>query len=271
MDAEIQGDQAVKSDLLKILNTEMKDFAAHNGVAIYKVYIALIDYLIGWLDVTGRPVEGWAFSEAQNKSFKSMASKVIQIIGMAMINGKWSDPFGDIFMEYLGNKDLRGQCFTPESVSNLCAKITMEDAIKESVRIDCGKFKNMIITSDPACGSGRMLLAAARYMVLNRNDYIYCIGEDVDTTCVKQTAINMALHGCYGEVICHDTLKDPDGLRFGYIVNEILYPDRHNRPTVRYSENPDDFIGINFWKSKITRKPITHEVVKPVQLSLFEL
>jgi signal transduction histidine kinase len=48
MDAEIQGDQAVKSDLLKILNTEMKDFAAHNGVAIYKVYIALIDYLIGW-------------------------------------------------------------------------------------------------------------------------------------------------------------------------------------------------------------------------------
>lgn len=248
----------------------MQDFSQRNGVSIYKVYVALIDYIVGWMDVTGRPVEGWMFFENQNKCFYSMASKVIQIAGMAMIADSWQDPFGDLFMQYLGNKDLRGQCFTPESVANLCAKITMDEALKKKQRSDCGGFGMMITANDPSCGSGRMLLAASRHMEIKHNEYIYCIGEDIDTTCVKQTAINMALHGCYGEVICHDTIRNPDSLRFGYIVNEFLYPDRHNRPSIRYSETAEDFVGVQFWKS-MARPNTAKETFKPVQLSLFEL
>ena len=259
------------TDYLKELHNDMQTFAQRNGVAIYKVYTSLVDYIAGWMDVTGRPVEGWMFTAEQNKCFHSMLRKVIQAAGTAMIADSWRDPFGDIFMEYLGNKDMRGQCFTPEGMANLCARITMDEAMKKPMRMDCGIFENMIIANDPACGSGRMLLAAARHMELSHNEYIYCIGEDIDTTCVKQTAINLALHGCYGEVICHDTLKSPDGLRFGYIVNEMLYPDRHNRPSLRFSDNPADFVGIRFWDSQRGTPNTAQEPKKPVQLTLFDL
>ena len=259
------------TDYLKLLHDDMQSFAVKNGIAMYKVYTSLVDYMVGWLDITGKPVEGWQFNSDQNKLFHQMTKKVLQTVGSAIIVDGWRDPFGDIFMEYLGNKDLRGQCFTPENIANLCTRIIMDEALRKPERIDCGIFKNMIITNDPACGSGRMLLAAARYMELQHNEYIYCIGEDIDTTCVKQTAINLALHGCYGEVVCHDTLKNPDGLRFGYIVNEMLYPDRHNRPSLRFSDNPDDFVGIRFWNSQRGKPNKAKEPKKLVQLTLFDL
>jgi type I restriction enzyme M protein len=160
----------------------------------------------------------------------------------------WCDPFGDIFMQYLANKDLRGQCFTPDGVANLCARI-----------LDTFVGIKQVI-NDPACGSGRMLLAAAK-LAEKRGEHIYVIGEDIDSVCVKQTAINLALHGIYGEVVCHDTLKDPDGIRFGYIVNELIYPDRLGRPSLRFSKDAGDFVCTKFWRCK--------RRAEPVQLTLF--
>lgn len=248
-------------DYLKLLHSDMVAFAEKNGIDNYRVYTSLIDYMSGWLDITGKPVEGWQFDSEKNKQFHEMAKKVIQHVGTAMIADSWADPFGDIFMQYLGNKDLRGQCFTPDGAANLCARIALDASLME--RKDCGIFSNMIVVDDPSCGSGRMLVSAARYMELQKNEYIYCVGEDIDTTCVKQTAINLSLHGCYGEVVCHDSLKQPDSIRFGYIVNEALYPDRHNRPSIRYCDDPNEFAVSRLWKSK--KKKI------PKQLSLFDL
>lgn len=247
---------------IKQLHNEMKTFSAKNGVEIYKVYTSLIDYMSGWMDVSGHPVDGWRYGKEQNAEFHKMMKLVIQAVGMAMMADSWRDPFGDIFMEYLGNKDLRGQCFTPEAAANLCARITMDET--PHAKQPCGIFEDRIVASDPACGSGRMLLAAARYMELQRGENIYCIGEDIDTTCVKQTAINLALHGCYGEVVCHDTLKNPDTMRFGYIVNEGIYPDRMGQPNIRYSETPGEFVVTSLWHSAKPKR-------QPVQLTLFDL
>ena len=78
---------------------------------------------------------------------------------------------------------------------------------------------------------------------------MYAIGEDIDAICVKQTAVNLAIHGYYGEVVCHDTLKEPDTVRFGYIINEGLFLfGRRGLPNVRYSCNTDDFISPKLWQ-----------------------
>ena len=77
------------TDYLKELHNDMQTFAQRNGVDIYKVYTSLGDYIAGWMDVTGKPVEGWTFTAEQNKCFHSMLRKVIQAAGTAMIADSW--------------------------------------------------------------------------------------------------------------------------------------------------------------------------------------
>jgi hypothetical protein len=55
--------------------------------------------------------------------------------------------------------------------------------------------------SDPCCGSGRMLIAAAE---LQPNWHF--VGQDVDFRCTQMTAINLALRNNYAHVICGNSL-----------------------------------------------------------------
>ena len=48
------------------------------------------------------------------------------------------------------------------------------------------------------------------------------VGEDIDGICCKMAAVNLAVHGCFGEVIRHDSIGEQNALRYGYIVNETL-------------------------------------------------
>ena len=54
---------------------------------------------------------------------------------------------------------------------------------------------------DPACGSGRMLLAVAQ-----RHRNWEFVGQDVDLRCVQITALNLAFRNLYGYVIWGNTL-----------------------------------------------------------------
>src|SRR5688572_23960203 len=54
---------------------------------------------------------------------------------------------------------------------------------------------------DPACGSGRTLLAAGK--VNPRRTFV---GQDRDPRCVHMAAINLALYGLHGRVIQGNTL-----------------------------------------------------------------
>ena len=56
---------------------------------------------------------------------------------------------------------------------------------------------------DPACGSGRMLLAAAK---VNRFAKFY--GADVDANCAKMAVINLCLNNMYGEIAWMNTLTN---------------------------------------------------------------
>ena len=101
------------------------------------------------------------------------------------------DILGDLFQGAITFGE-NGQFLTPDSICELMAQLSGAE----------GKT-----VCDPCCGSGRMLLAAAR---LNRDREF--IGQDVDLRCVRMTAINLALRGLYGYVIWGDSLKQEQRL-----------------------------------------------------------
>lgn len=56
---------------------------------------------------------------------------------------------------------------------------------------------------DPTCGSGRMLLAAAKI-----NRYMRFYGADLDITCCKMALINTLLNSLQGEIAHMNTLSN---------------------------------------------------------------
>ena len=106
------------------------------------------------------------------------------------------DVFGDFFMEHISHGH-NGQFFTPESICGLMARLTGEEEDKTAV----ANRRTRIL--DCACGSGRILMAAARE---NRNATFY--GADVDRNCAMMCVINMCLNGMLGEVAWMNSLSN---------------------------------------------------------------
>jgi hypothetical protein len=117
---------------------------------------------------------------------EAFASLVIEMTGD---NSGMIDVLGEYFMEFL-SFGRNGQFFTPMNICDMMARIT--SPTKPSERI-----------LDLACGSGRMLMAAAK---LNRNATFF--GADLDMNCAKMTLVNMCLNSMYGEVACMNSLSN---------------------------------------------------------------
>jgi len=101
-----------------------------------------------------------------------------------------ADCLGEFFQQRL-SRGKHGQFFTPEHVCDFMAQINMDK--------DTTVGKTIM---DPCCGSGRMLLSAAK---VNRSNYFY--GADIDERLAKITAINFCLNGLQGEVAWMDSLS----------------------------------------------------------------
>jgi type I restriction-modification system DNA methylase subunit len=95
----------------------------------------------------------------------------------------FKDPFGDFYEAHLSNART-GQFFTPEPVCDLIASMQIGTDVPENATIN-----------DPCCGSGRLLLAAAK---INRKARFYA--ADVDPTCCKMTVLNFLINTMRGEV-----------------------------------------------------------------------
>lgn len=94
------------------------------------------------------------------------------------------DALGDIFMEHL-SFGRNGQYFTPQPICDMMTELTFhEEEIKPNQTVN-----------DCACGSGRMLLSAAK-----RSKELRFYGSDIDLTCVKMATVNLALNNLRGEI-----------------------------------------------------------------------
>lgn len=117
----------------------------------------------------------------------------LMVIGMENMH----DFLGHIYMEirskYKGS--AMGQYFTPEPICKLMDSITNNGTNYNSK------------VNDPACGSGRLLLANAMnskpFERLTKRYY----GQDLDHLCIKMTLINCCLNGLLGEFYHMNTLS----------------------------------------------------------------
>ena len=205
------------------------------------------------------------YTEKERHIYGAMIKEVIMIYHKRISSDiAWTDVFGDLYMSIASNskQSALGQFFTPECVVDAMVKISVNNEMTGQ------RF------SDPACGSGRLLIAAHAYAPGN-----YCYAEDLDMICCKMATINMMMHGCKGEVVCHDSLMQKD-YRFGFKINPHFFV--HGVPGVPHIEvleREDSFIMQSAIKREarpVEEKPVLikeqvkqviHE--KPAQLSLF--
>lgn len=104
-----------------------------------------------------------------------------------------SDFLGMLFESNV-SKGLNGQFFTPDSIADFMVEINMQE------------IHDGMTVCDPACGSGRMLLAAHR-KALRQNKRIKAFGSDIDHACVKMAVINCFINSIFGEIAWMNALS----------------------------------------------------------------
>jgi len=127
-------------------------------------------------------------------------------------DSRGNDVLGEFFEQHISN-GRNGQFFTPYPVCQFIASITATDWKQaENAPVD-----RPLRILDPACGSGRMLLATHR--TLGPGDEYY--GIDIDRTCVKMTALNLFFNGVWNsEVMCANALS-PDDFVIAYRISSL--------------------------------------------------
>lgn len=130
-----------------------------------------------------------------------------------------ADILGDFFEGAITHGEA-GQFFTPEPVCEMIVKMTLGENPPQQA-----EDGSPLTICDPACGSGRTLLAAGR-MVPDAVLY----GCDVDHRCVMMTAINLALNYRRGKVVWGNSLSLQEHghysiFRFSGLV-QVLWSER---------------------------------------------
>ena len=131
------------------------------------------------------------------ETIKPYSREDLETFGRAMgtlqlnvLDDPYSDLLGEFFMQEI-TKGQNGQYFTPTHVCDMMASM------------QCGNLEDGgSRVLDPACGSGRMLLSAAK---LSHHNYFF--GADNSNSCAKMAAINFFLNGLNGEVSWMNSLS----------------------------------------------------------------
>jgi len=113
------------------------------------------------------------------------------------------DILGVLCMELELGNEVAGQFFTPPDISKMIAKITYADKLKE-LETSFIKF------SEPACGSGGMVLAFVSAMLEKKHNpaeklWVQCI--DIDRVAALMCYIQLSLWNIPAEIIVGNTLS----------------------------------------------------------------
>ena len=112
-----------------------------------------------------------------------------------------SDILGSVYMGIETGNKATGQFFTPDSISQLAAKMMDVGivSIKEPIRLH-----------EPTCGSSGMIIAYARTLRNKDIDYQKLLevkASDIDFACVYMSYIQLSLLGIKAVVVRQDSLK----------------------------------------------------------------
>lgn len=220
---------------------QISALAETKGRSNLSVFEDFLDYTIGSVCINNQPDPSWGkrYTASDNEKFFAIMRTLFVVVAERLEKAEWYDPFGDVYMALVPKGGARGQFFTPPSVCDLMATIQCRD---EPQGRYLGVWGTRAMVSDPTAGSGRNLLAAHALFLRNGWREPYLVAEDVDFLCCKMAALNMMLHGCFGEVVCHNTLTEPKEVRHGFIINEAMHPFPSGVPSIRKCDDPRQFL-----------------------------
>lgn len=120
---------------------------------------------------------------------------------------RYRDVLGEIFHELNFHDKWKGQFFTPQNVSDLIGKVTLDDGeIKAKL-----KERGFITINEPCCGAGSILYGAMNAMKelnLNPCKQVLIYATDIDLRCVSMCYIQLSLYGVPAVVIQKDALSN---------------------------------------------------------------
>lgn len=230
-----------------------------------KVFDDMLTFIIDLFsfDNPWKPHGRYKDPEIRKRFFELFQEIVLLMNKKVRDDGEWYDPFGNLYETQIASHGRRlhaGQFFTPENIVDLMVSINSDG------RDLTGKGLNF---GDPACGSGRFLIAVHAKFPGN-----YCCGEDIDRTCALMTVCNFILHGVNGEVIWHDSLM-PTKDHFYGAWRVRPRPDLLGIPEVSKMEW-EDTLCYAVWESRRIKVDTTKTSESPaaeasqiVQLNLF--
>jgi len=195
-----KGDKKIKEKKTKITVTlseskkAEKEFADMFNSFIYRfsnyeVFSDFLDYcllVMKWWE----PYRDFSYWENKYKDLYPQLVEMYQKLSIASDNygeGMY-DALGDLFMELVSH-GRNGQYFTPDNITEMMAQLVM------------GTPKDGENVLDPACGSSRMLLSAAK---MNRKVNLF--GCDNDIICCKMSVLNLLMNSLTGEIAWMDSL-----------------------------------------------------------------
>jgi type I restriction enzyme M protein len=226
----------------------------HHAADVFRDFI---DYAIACLLYTGCKATAKRLQDYYGEDYPAFSNLYWQLMLTMrdnLVDIEWFDALGTIYeaISSQSKKSFLGQFFTPQSLCDMMAYIQ----IPEDMR---GKR-----VLDPSCGSGRTLLAAH---VRAPGNEMY--GQDLDPICAKMCAINMAIHGCAGYVVCGDTIRMTAD--WAYRVNP--WPHMMMRlPHIIPVQNPNMVMlepKLSTNDNQPLPVPVLDQQFKPVQLTLF--
>ncbi|MGR3809592.1 N-6 DNA methylase [Jiulongibacter sp. NS-SX5] len=180
--------------------------------------------------------------------FNQLIVAILKAYNSRLQFDRWYDGLG-LFYEIIASRyksSRLGQFFTPAPVVDLMAELN--GPIKGNSVMDC------------CSGSGRFLLAAKA-----ANPNIWGYAADLDPVCAKMTALNMAMHGCIGEVSCMNSLSME--WRFGYTVNPLFQSPL--TPPVPHLSPIENWEDSAFYVKQVELKKNVEHKIHEGQLSLF--
>jgi len=173
---------------IKQLLKEFERFAY--GQSLHSAFSDLLDWTL-------LPFKMHNNLEDQKKALEAYRThpKATQLVTLVTLIGdgseNFADPLGELYQQAISSGH-NGQYWTPEPMCDMMTAITIGETLDDNQTV-----------CDPACGSGRMLLSAAK---INRKALFY--GADLDITCCKMTLVNMLLNSLQGEVVHMNTLSN---------------------------------------------------------------
>lgn len=151
-------------------------------------------------------------SKYTNEEFNNLV-KILAIL-VNLFDKEIYDYLGEIYMKCEMGNSRTGQFFTPFNLSELTAKLSIEniEKIKES--------DDIINLNEPTCGGGGLILAFLKILKDNGINYqkrVKIVAQDLDFRSVYMTYVQLSLVGARAKVIQGDTLAEPNVKDNNYI------------------------------------------------------